>query len=47
MAERDECVNGLDRLTAQVASNSATSRRPRRGPSFHVLVNHNDFVTVR
>src|SRR5205814_937142 len=44
-AERSECEAGLARLAGALAAGGAEART--RSALVHVLLNHNDFVTIR
>jgi hypothetical protein len=49
-AERAECVSGLARMASAFASertNAAAPEAHARSALVHVLLNHNDFVTIR
>ena len=48
--ERAECLSGLARLASAFASEAAKTATPEmraRSALVHVLLNHNDFVTIR
>jgi hypothetical protein len=49
-AERAECFSGLARLAAALQNEGPTASTPEgraRSALVHVLLNHNDFVTIR
>jgi hypothetical protein len=49
-AERSECLSGLVRLVSAFTSEGTktdTAETRARSALVHVLLNHNDFVTIR